>query len=96
MTPHTIDTPALIISEDAPHPQSYRPDLPLRSELAPSPLEEEREAELEEERVSAREEGYDEGRFDGKEDARRESAARVRELETENAALRAQLAQKAS
>lgn len=74
------------IQPDAPHPDSYRPDLPLRSELntADTP-------ELE----AAREEGYDEGHDDGVEEgetkAHRQYAARARELETENAMLREKL-----
>ena len=70
------------IQEDAPHPDSYRPDLPLRSEL----LEPDRE-----ERADAYAEGYDTGFEDGEAKGRRLEAARVRELEMENATLREKL-----
>lgn len=43
------------VSADKPHPLSYRPDLPLRSELLDDPFLED-----------IREEGYDEGYRDAK------------------------------
>jgi flagellar biosynthesis/type III secretory pathway protein FliH len=94
--PRTLDNHLTGVRPNAPHPESYRPDLPLRSELAPDPDEEEREMELEDEKERAYERGFDSGRSEGLSGGRREQAARLRELETENANLTAQLAAKAS
>jgi hypothetical protein len=70
------------IQPDAPHPDSYRPDLPLRSEL----LTGERE-----EQSTTDDDGYDEGFEDGEASGRRLSADRITALEAENARLRQSL-----
>jgi hypothetical protein len=57
------------IREDAPHPDSYRPDLPLRSELNATTEREE----------AARDAGYQ----DGYEDAAVELSGKERRLERE-------------
>lgn len=77
--------PNTIIQVDRPHPQSYRPDLPLRSELLPSEAD------------RRYDEGYEagkrrmEGRLDNAEAEVYAHEARVRTLEAENEALRDRL-----
>jgi hypothetical protein len=89
--PRTIDSPAIILPDDAPHPDSYRPDLPLRSELR-------RTVES-----PAYRRGYDEGYDAGLEDGRPTDRSRIEALERQlaefersNRELSAQLAAKAS
>lgn len=88
----TLDTHLTGVTADRPHPDGYRPDFPLRSDLFAV------NEEVEEAREEGRESGYSDGRFDGKEEARAEASATERALthdlttvRDENTALRKQL-----
>ena len=70
-----------LIQVDAPHPHSYRPDLPLRSELHPG----------EPNYNDGYSDGHEEGVDDGEEEARRDYAEELRTLEVENRRLREKL-----
>lgn len=77
--PQTAEAPSLV-REDAPHPESYRPDLPLRSEqgdISDHPLYQE-----------GKQEGFNEGFAEGSE----ERESEFENLTNRNAQLTADLA----
>lgn len=78
----TLDNHLTGVTEDAPHPQSYRPDLPLRSDLFTV------NEEVEEAREEGREAGYSDGYVDGREYGREIESAAERALTAEVATLR--------
>lgn len=75
----TLDNHLTGVTLDRPHPDSYRPDFPLRSELAIDP-------DLQDQLDEAREEGRDAGYEDGKQDANDDLNAARRKHEQEIAA----------
>lgn len=79
--PKTLDNHLIGVTADRPHPESERPDLPLRSELfGEDPTE------------AARDEGFAAGRAAAEFDAELEAEAEATAHDTVVAALTAQLA----
>ena len=84
----TLENHLTGVTLDRPHPDSYRPDLPLRGVLQ---LEADGEEATEEAREEGREAGYAEGYFNGRADGDGDRTAERRKHEQEVATLRALL-----